>query len=74
MNTRKLRPVSFTAATAALALTIVYGASEATANATTNSTTDSTTKPKPGDRASLTSYELAPGLLKITSRPPGNPT
>lgn len=74
MNTRKLRPVSFTAATAALALTIVYGASEATADATTNSTTDSTTKPKPGDRASLTSYELAPGLLKITSRPPGNPT
>ncbi|MEU8785013.1 alpha/beta hydrolase [Streptomyces sp. NPDC048637] len=52
--------------TATLAMTLVCGASEASA--------DTTSTPKPSDRASLTSYQLAPGLLKITSSPLGNPT
>ncbi|MFF3762648.1 dienelactone hydrolase family protein [Streptomyces sp. NPDC001922] len=64
MNTRKLWPVGL-ASTAALALTIVYGTSQASGNTATEA--------KSSGRAGLTSYELAPGLLDIT-RKPGNPT
>ncbi|MFF8784473.1 hypothetical protein [Streptomyces sp. NPDC015125] len=52
--------------TATLAMTLVYGSSEASA--------DTTSTPKPSGRAGLTSYQLAPGLLKTTNSPPGNPT
>ncbi|MGW2414015.1 dienelactone hydrolase family protein [Streptomyces tubercidicus] len=52
--------------TASLALTLVYSASQASAAPAA--------PPKPSDGASLTSYALAPGLLKITTSPPGNPT